>query len=234
LNSEDNFLNNRTFSPDGSWLASMHNTNPTMLWNVASPHSTVVGRQKPPYTTVAFTPGGRLVSTSDEGVVRVWPLSPAAEDGVREIWSRPGALVGCSLDIDARGRFAFVCERFAGKVLIIPLDGSPASVHQLKAGPSGAPHAFGAILDPAGQRLAVSYTDMGNPAAASSPGPRDRASALTPMPRVRTAARRKGEPAKVGRFSCGCPTGAWSRTATRASESGTSRRPPAPRCGPAS
>jgi len=167
LNSEDLFLNNMMFSPDGSWLASMHNTAPTMLWNVASPHSTVLGRQKPPYTVVAFTPDGRLVSTSDEGVVRVWPLSPAAEDGVREIWSRLGALIGFSLDIDPRGRFAVVCERFAGKVLVVPLDGSPASAHQLKAGPGGAPGASCAILDPAGRQLAVYSLDLGNPAAAS-------------------------------------------------------------------
>ncbi|MDD5565042.1 MAG: protein kinase, partial [Thermoanaerobaculaceae bacterium] len=111
LNSEVNYLNSMTFSPNGSWLASMSNPGPATLWNVASPRSIVLGRQKPPFTVVAFTPDGRLVSTSDEGVVRVWPLSPRAEGGMREIWSRPGALVGAILEIDARKRSAIVCER---------------------------------------------------------------------------------------------------------------------------
>ncbi|MDD5564999.1 MAG: hypothetical protein PHQ91_14895, partial [Thermoanaerobaculaceae bacterium] len=167
LNSEVNDLNAMAFSPDGSWLATLSHPGPATLWNVASPRSSVVGRQKPPATTVAFTRDGRLVATSDEGVVRVWPLSPAAEGGVREIWSRPGALVGWNLDVDPRGRFAVVCERFAGKVLVVPLDGPSAVVHQLKVGPGGGPAAGYSNLDPAGRRLAVGYVDMGNPAAAS-------------------------------------------------------------------
>ncbi len=167
LNSEVNYLNAMTFSPDGSWLASMSNPGPATLWNVTGPHPVVVGRQKPPFAAVAFTRDGRLVSTSDEGVVRVWPLAAAAEDGMREIWSRPGALLGWSLDIDTGGRFAVVCERFAGKVLLVPLDGSPASVHQLKVAPGGGPVAGYTTLDPARRRLAVGYVDLGNPAAAS-------------------------------------------------------------------
>ncbi len=167
LNSEVNTLNSMTFSPDGSWLATGQNTAPATLWNVASPHSIVVGRQKPPSTAVAFTPDGRLVSTSDEGVVRVWPLAPTAEGGMREIWSRPGALVGWNLDIDTRGRSAVVCERFAAKVMFLPLDGSPASVHQLKVAPGGGTTAGYTVLDPTGRRLAATSVDMGNPAATS-------------------------------------------------------------------
>jgi len=167
LNSEAICLNGMIFSPDGTWLATMSHPGPATLWNVASPRSTVVGKQKPPATTVAFTPDGRLVSTSDEGFVRLWPLAPAAEGGVREIWSRAGALVGWNLDVDVRGRFAVVCERFAGKILVVPLDGSPASVHQLKVAPGGGPSAGYTMLDPVRRRLAVGYVDMGNPAAAS-------------------------------------------------------------------
>ena len=167
LNSEVNCLNAIRFSPDGSWLASLSNPGPATLWNVASPRSTVLGKQKPPFTVVAFTRDGRLVSTSDEGVVRVWPLSPAAIDGVREIWSRPGALVGNLLEMDAQGGFAVVCERFAGRVLLIPLDGSPASTHQLEAAPGGAPALPSGVLDPTGRRLALTYVDLRNPAATS-------------------------------------------------------------------
>ena len=167
LNSEVNCLNDMRFSPDGSWLASMSNPAPGTFWNVASPRSIVLGRQKPPYTMVAFTRDRRLVSTSDEGIVRVWPLSPAAGDGVREIWSRAGAQIGGVLEMDARGRFAVVSERFAGKVLVVPLDGSLASVLLVKGGLGAKPAATYASLDPTGRRLAVGYVDLRNPAETS-------------------------------------------------------------------
>ncbi|MBZ5590524.1 MAG: hypothetical protein LAO05_18395, partial [Acidobacteriia bacterium] len=168
LNPEVNVgLNSMTFSPGGSWLATLSYGSPVTLWNVAGWRSTVLGRQKPPLTAVAFTHDGRLVSTSDAGVVEVWPLSAAAGDGVREIWSRAGAMVGGVLDVDGRGRSAVVCERFAARVLFVPLDGSPASTHQFEAAPGGAPALLGAHVDPAGRRLAVGYHDMVNPAATS-------------------------------------------------------------------
>jgi WD40 repeat protein len=167
LNSEVNSLNAAWFSSDGSWLATASYPGPVALWNVASRRSSVLGKQKPPQIALAFTRDGRLVSTSDEGIVRLWPLSPAADDGVREIWSRAGARVGGYLEMDAQGRFAVLCERFAGKVLVVPLDGSPGSVYQLKLGPGARPGGGPATLDPAGRRLAVADVDMGNPAATS-------------------------------------------------------------------
>ena len=80
------------FSPDGTWLASEHGDT-AILWNTAGARSTVVGRQKPPNVTVAFTRDGHLLSASEEGVLRRWPLSPAAGEDVRVLVSR--GPVGC-------------------------------------------------------------------------------------------------------------------------------------------
>ena len=87
------WLNQMRFSPDGSWLGSIH-SGTLALWNLTGPRSMVLGRQKPPVVAVAFTRDGHLLSTSDEGVVRSWPMDPVAGDGTRDLWSRPGALIG--------------------------------------------------------------------------------------------------------------------------------------------
>jgi WD40 repeat protein len=167
LDVEIMWRNDWRFSPDGSWLAAFCHTAPAILWNVASARSTVLGRQKPPWVTVAFTRDGRLVSTSDEGAVRVWALNHASGDGVREIWSRAGALLGAYLTLDPAERFAIVCERLAGKVLVLPLEEAPASVFQLRLKPGALPAAGPAVLHPAGRLLAVAYRDRGHRAANS-------------------------------------------------------------------
>ena len=168
LNGEVNWLNGMTFSPDGAWLATMSNPFPLTLWNAGARHSIVIGRQKPSYVSAVFTSDGRLVSTSDEGVVRLWPLSPGSGEGVQELLSRPGARIGYFLAEIASQRSAIVVERFAARVLVLPFDGTPASVHQLtqNAGDS-ADWVCCPALDPAGRYAAMSYGAMSKPAATS-------------------------------------------------------------------
>jgi WD40 repeat protein len=69
------------FDPRGHWLATA-NSEFGMLWPFPPKHPIVLRGQAPPGVTIAFTPdGSSLVSTSDEGVVRLWPLLP--ENGAR-------------------------------------------------------------------------------------------------------------------------------------------------------
>ncbi|MEO8053860.1 MAG: protein kinase [Acidobacteriota bacterium] len=168
LNGEAYTLNDMAFSPDGAWLATMSHPGPATLWNVHAPHSTVLGRQKPIFVTVAFTRDGRIISSSDEGVVRSWPLSAAADEGARDLWSRPGAMIGgFPIALDPSGRFAVVCERWRGKVHVVPLNGSPATIHPLKVPQDPATHLVPFSLDPGGRKVALAYSEAGNPAAAS-------------------------------------------------------------------
>ena len=118
------------FSPDGMWLTSVHGSG-LVLWNLATPRSLVVGRQKPLLVNAAFTPDGDLLSASDEGVVRRWALSPSASDPVRVVWSRPGFALGQVLLLGAGGCSAVLTGVY-GDVFVVPLDGSPASKHRLK------------------------------------------------------------------------------------------------------
>jgi WD40 repeat protein len=167
LDSDVTWLNDLTFSPDGSWLTSEHSLN-AILWNMAGTRSMVLGRQKPPNTKVAFTRDGRLLSASDEGVLRSWPLSPGAGERMRELWSEPDARIGAggTLELDPGGRSVVLCNVTGwrdGKILVVPLDGSSPSIHQLKH-PEGR-GVLGTVgsLDPGGRFLAMEITEIGHP-----------------------------------------------------------------------
>jgi WD40 repeat protein len=169
LDSDVTWLNDLTFSPDGSWLTSEHSSS-AILWNMAGARSIVLGRQKPPNTRVAFTRDGHLLSASDEGVLRSWPLSPAAGERMRELWSEPDARIGAgqTLEVDPGDRSVVLAdptgERWQeGRILVVPLDGSPPSIHRLKH-PEGR-GAFGrsGSLDAGGRFLALAITEIGHP-----------------------------------------------------------------------
>jgi WD40 repeat protein len=117
------------FSPDGSWLAAADDM-ATSFFNLTGPRSIVVGRQEPPYVAVAFTRDGHLLSTSDEGVLRRWPLSFAGGEEMREY--RLAKRIGVSLEMDPRGR-AVLVDRFGGG-LLVPLDGSEPVPYSPKDG----------------------------------------------------------------------------------------------------
>ncbi len=161
------------FSPDGSWLASEH-PDVAVLWNTSGKRTTVLGRQKPPNVNVAFTRDNRLLSGSEDGTLKRWPLDPAAREGVRDFWtgsgSKPkkeveglGAILGEGIyicQVDPEGRFVVAANNY-GEILVAPLDGSPPTVHQLRQ-PSEARIAEGTLttmapgsLDAGGRFLAV-------------------------------------------------------------------------------
>ena len=163
LGGEYGYLNALGFSPDGSWLASVNIGNVT-LWNMRGSRSIVLGRQEPPFTILAFTRNGDLLSASDNGPLRRWPLSFAAGAGVQTLWSQPGAPIGFSvMEIDPAGRFAVLAVRRPGKVLVVPLDGSKPATYQVEARPGAIVQPVNYKLDPSGRFLAVRILSIGHP-----------------------------------------------------------------------
>jgi WD40 repeat protein len=167
LGGEYTQINMMAFSPDGSWLATSHD-GISILWNMAGARSIVLGRHEPPDVAVAFTPDGHLLSSSEGGVLRRWPLDPASGEAVRVLWSQPGAWIGSfggrNLEVDRQGRFVVVNQALGAKILVVPLDGSPASTYQSQA-PPGVTNNWNIVptLDPSGRFVAVAFFSLGHP-----------------------------------------------------------------------
>jgi WD40 repeat protein len=154
-------INSMAFSPDGSWLASNHGQS-VMLWNVTGPRSSVIGRQKSPEVAVAVTPDGRhVLSTSCEGVLRRWPLDPAAGEGVRTLWTWPGREPGWPL-VEPKGRFVLLTET-DGVIHVVPLDGSPPRTHRFARPKGPGLGAYDGKLDPSGRYCALQVWSPGHP-----------------------------------------------------------------------
>ena len=165
LAGEYNQLNSMSFSPDGAWLATTHDGN-VILWHTAGVRPVVLGRHDPINVIVAFTPDGRLLSASDKGVLKSWPLSPDGGQGVRVLWSQPDAWLGFSgsLQVDRRGRFVIANSTGDGKLLVVPFDGSPVTAYQSQiASSSDHVGTVGPALDPSGRFVAVSVWQFGRP-----------------------------------------------------------------------
>jgi len=149
------------FSPDGSWLATVHNGN-VVLWNMAGSRSTVLRWEKGAPWMVAFTPKNDLLSGYSDGVLRRWTLSPTGTDDVRELFSRPPAdlIIGA---LDPLGRFVVVRPSFENEVIVVPLDGSPAWSHRLESPEGTTVFSLDPSLDPGARLLALPTYSFGHP-----------------------------------------------------------------------
>jgi WD40 repeat protein len=161
---EKDSLNSMAFHPQGQWLATGQ-ADRVLLWNLAGRRSLALRGQMGGGVAVGFTPDGRLVASSDAGAVRIWSLSPEANEPERVVWSETSALVGGWAEVDAQGRFVVVIDRSGGgRVVVVPIDGSPARVHRTTLG-RGTPN--DPSIDPAGHYVAYSNVEFGNPEAGS-------------------------------------------------------------------
>jgi serine/threonine protein kinase/WD40 repeat protein len=131
------FLNAFDLDPDGLWLATA-NVRKSFLWPLGRRGSWILRGQAPPQIDLAFTPDGKWLSSySQEGVLRLWPMSPAVASGQRALLrdDRPGASAG-TIAMDPKGRHVLVMVSYApGRVVLVPLDGgAPRVVRSLSPG----------------------------------------------------------------------------------------------------
>jgi len=161
-------INSMEFSPDGAWLA-VGLYGGAVVWNLAGPRSTILGRHNPPFVGLAFTSDGDLLSASSgESGLKRWPLSPASGAGVVELFSRPGVVPVVIRAVDPGGRFVVVNYGFDDEMIVVPLDGSPASIRSLRSSPEGT-GVYGILgsVDPGGRFLAIFAFQFAHPGASS-------------------------------------------------------------------
>jgi WD40 repeat protein len=116
------WLNDAALDREGRWLVTAHSDSAT-LWPLRSKRARVFRGQSPPYINVAFTPDGHgLLSSSDDGTVRLWPLSYAKSERNRLLLQGGGQL-GVSMAVDPLGRYVLVGSRFEARVFLVPLEG---------------------------------------------------------------------------------------------------------------
>jgi WD40 repeat protein/DNA-binding winged helix-turn-helix (wHTH) protein len=147
------FLNSITVHPEGLWLVTA-NANQGILWPLQQKHSRVLRGQPPPKIQIAFTPDGNgLVSTSEYGPVRLWPLSSRGEPGGRILMQDKTAMLSGLMDVDPSGGHVLVGSQFLPGVFLLPLQGG-----QRRAMPGftrGKGWALSVAFSPDGKRAAA-------------------------------------------------------------------------------
>jgi len=115
------------FDPTGKWLATAGFNRPA-LWPLARPYPQILPGHESDVTGVSFTPDGKyLVSMSDDGSVRRWPLDGGSQERSRIVYQSEGSSWAAPwmLAMAPDGSFVATGNRLGG-VLVIPLGGGPA------------------------------------------------------------------------------------------------------------
>jgi WD40 repeat protein len=168
-NGDATWLNDLSLDPSGHWLATAHD-HMALLWPLGAPNAWILRGQAPPFIEVAFTPDGRwLASDSQEGVLRLWPLSPAVASRsrvlIREGATRPMMAMGSA------GQNILVTSWKPGRAVLVPVDGgAPRSLERFSSAwlespaisPDGRLAAAGSRMRPEGNLIELWELRSGN------------------------------------------------------------------------
>ncbi len=141
-------VNIASFHPAGTWLVT-HTEGRLSVWPLAREYPRVLRGHSEGVADVAFAPDGRhLLTTSDDGTLRLWPLTSRSGERARVLHRQRGYLV--HLDIEPGGRWV-VTASWSGRVSITPLaGGSPRELHGFGA------HTWDVAVGPQGRLVAAS------------------------------------------------------------------------------
>jgi WD40 repeat protein len=115
------------FDPHSRWLVTSEFNTGVAFWPLGRPYPRALRGHDAAVMQVAFTPDGeRLVSRSEDGTVRVWPVRGASGELSRILYRAGGVLEAAnSFSISRNGSYVAIgCRN--GRVVVVPLNGGPA------------------------------------------------------------------------------------------------------------
>ncbi|HVT43010.1 MAG TPA: WD40 repeat domain-containing protein [Thermoanaerobaculia bacterium] len=123
-NGDARHLHSLSMEGSGRWLAAALNDF-AVVWPLRRSEPRVLRGQDAPFIRVAFTTDSRqLVSSSQSGSVRLWPISPAVGPKQKVLLQEKDGIVGFAVDPSGANVFAAVWA--SGRPLLVPLDGGAA------------------------------------------------------------------------------------------------------------
>jgi WD40 repeat protein/DNA-binding winged helix-turn-helix (wHTH) protein len=142
------------FSTDGRWLATdAAGMEMVSLWPLDRAYPRVLRSPEGAVWGFAFTPNGeRLASISDDGSVRLWPVSGGSGERSRILYQAEGLLQGARSIAMAPDRPLLAIGHYDCRIKIVPLDGGPVRDFGFSQGCWGN---FGIAVGPGGRHLAT-------------------------------------------------------------------------------
>lgn len=159
-NGDTQWLNTLAVHPEGDWLATANGMFAGIVWPLNRRYAYVLRGQSPPFIRARFTPDGKwLASSSDDGTVRLWPLSPASGERSRILMEDETARLGVRLSVDPTGKNVLAVDRMDSRTFLVPLEGGEPRSLPVPPGLRGGPgQETGHAFSPDGHLVAIGRT----------------------------------------------------------------------------
>jgi WD40 repeat protein/DNA-binding winged helix-turn-helix (wHTH) protein len=134
--SDSHGMGDGCFDPSGHWFVTPHGIYGADFWSLHESHPHVIAQHHDDVVSITFTADGEwLVSNSNDGTLRRWPLAPSGDAEHRLLVGNDLTLTEGRVAGDPASRQILLASA-PGRVRLVPLDGGPT--RELRGFSSGA------------------------------------------------------------------------------------------------